>query len=118
MRNRVAESLGLSSGFPSGLSRRDRVGDFVFTYHGAVLDGRAPGLWLVVMTPDPDTRQFGGSGTPVVVGQADGTVLLIPAAQFTARLKQQNHLRAAQGLPPLPYPPTLTHQEPAVADPP
>ncbi|MEE8130066.1 MAG: Yip1 family protein, partial [Vicinamibacterales bacterium] len=93
-----------------------RVGDFVFTYHGAVLDGRAPGLWLVVMTPDPGTVQIAGS-MPVVVGRADGTTLLIPLARFTARFNQQNHLRAAQGLPPLPYPPTLTHESPAVADP-
>ncbi len=94
-----------------------RVGDFVFTYHGAVLDGRAPGLWLVVMTPDPDTARFAGPAIPVVVGRADGTTLLIPPARFTARLNQQNHLRAAQGLPPLPYPPTLAHDSPAVADP-
>ena len=93
-----------------------RVGDFVFTYHGAVLDGRAPGLWLVVMTPDPDTAGFAGSAMPVVVGRADDTTRLIPWARFTARFNQQNHLRAAQGLPPLPYPPTLTHESPAVAD--
>jgi hypothetical protein len=93
-----------------------RVGDFVFTYHGAVLDGQAPGLWLVVLWPDPGSLQVPGSGNTVAVGRADGTVSLIRPEQFVARLKQQNHLRAAQGLPPIPYPPTVTHQSPAVAD--
>jgi hypothetical protein len=104
-----------SAALPDGVVAH-RVGDFVFTYHGAVLDGRAPGLWLVVLSPDPGTLQVSGSGGSVAVGRADGTVLLIPSGQFVARLKQQNDLRAAQGLPPLPYPPTVTHRSPAVAD--
>jgi len=104
-----------SAALPDGVVAH-RVGDFVFTYHGAVLDGRAPGLWLVVLSPDPGTLQVPGSGGSVAVGLADGTVLLILPGQFVARFKQQNHLRAAQGLPPLPSPPTVTHRSPAVAD--
>ena len=93
-----------------------RVGDFVFTYHGALLDGRAPRLWLVVLWPDPGSLQVPGFQGSVAVGRADGTVSMIRPEQFVARLKQQNQLRAAQGLPPIPYPPTVTHQSPAVAD--
>ena len=94
-----------------------RVGDFVFTYHGAVLDGRAPGLWLVVMSPDPGTAQLKRSGRSVVVGRADGTLLLILPTRFPVWLVRQNQLRAEHGLPPLPDPATVTHRSPAVAEP-
>ncbi len=104
-----------AAALPDGLVAH-RVGDFVFTYHGAVLDGRAPALWLVVMSADPDSVQFPGPA-PVPVGRADGTLRLIPPYAFAARLERQNRIRAAQGLPPLPDPATVTHQSPAVAEP-
>jgi len=94
-----------------------RVGDFVFTYHGVVLDGRAPGLWLVVMSPQAGTAQPQGPATWVVMGRADGTLRLIQPYAFPARLELQNRLRAAHGLPPIPNPATVTHRSPAVADP-
>lgn len=94
-----------------------RVGDFVFTYHGAVLDGGQPALWLVVMTPDPDTNQLPGLETPIVAGRADGTLLQILPDRFPLWLQWQNQLRAGQGLPSLPDPRTVTHRAPAVAAP-
>jgi hypothetical protein len=94
-----------------------RVGDFVFTYHGGVLDGRAPGLWVVLMSPDPDANQFASIDMPVVAGRVDGGMMQIPPASFASRLAVQNGLRARHGLPPLPDPSTVTHGEPAVADP-
>ncbi|MEE8131028.1 MAG: Yip1 family protein [Vicinamibacterales bacterium] len=94
-----------------------RVGDFVFTYHGVVLDGRAPRLWLFVISPDPDTIQFTDPETAVVAGRADGSLMQILPTQFPVWLEDQNRFRAEQGLPPLPDPSTVTHRSPAVGDP-
>ena len=114
--DRAAVIEQAAAALPDGVVAH-RVGDFVFTYHGAVLDGRAPGLWLVVLSPDPDTLQVPGSDKAVVVGRADGTTLQLSSTGFPDRLEQQNRLRAGQGLPPLPLPSTVTHQSPAVAEP-
>ena len=69
------------------------------------------------MSPDPGTAQLKRSGRSVVVGQADGTLLLILPTRFPVLLARQNQLRAEHGLPPLPDPATVTHRSPAVAEP-
>ncbi|MCH8054100.1 MAG: YIP1 family protein, partial [Planctomycetes bacterium] len=111
-----------------------RLGDFVFTYHGIDLSNADPGLWLVIMSPDPDVNPAGSSGTVitfsgpgmtatsttssggmVVAGLVDGTSLLAPLGGFAQTLQMQNMLRAKYNLPPLPDPATVTHAKPAVA---
>ncbi len=112
-----------------------RLGDFVFTYHGIDLANADPGLWLVIMSPDPDVNasaptgqtsvQLQGQGVNLgsttafgnvpVVGLADGTSLAVPFGGFPQTLRMQNRLRAKYNLPPLPDPATVTHAKPAVA---
>ncbi len=111
-----------------------RLGDFVFTYHGIDLANADPGLWLVIMSPDPDVNPAGvsgrvitsrgpgmtttsttSSGGMVVVGLADGSVRAIFLRAFSAERSTQNALRAKNNLPPLPDPATVTHANPAVA---
>ena len=101
---------------PSGVVAH-RVGDFVFTYHGAVLDERAAGLWVVVMCPDPDVNGPLGAVTPVFVGLADGSQLSLVRSTIRRVLPAQNRLRRELGLPPLPDPTTVTHDAPPVAAP-
>ena len=86
-----------------------RVGDFVFTYHGAVLDERAAGLWVVVMCPDPDVNGPLDAVTPVFVGLADGSQLSLVRSTLRNMLPEQNRLRRRLGLPALPDPTTVTH---------
>jgi len=90
-----------------------RVGDFVFTHHGAVLDERAAGLWVVVMCPDPDVNGPLDAVTPVFVGLADGSQLPLVRLTLRKMLPAQNRLRQELGLPPLPDPTTVTHGAPA-----
>lgn len=89
-----------------------RLGDFVFTHHGIDLDTADPGLWLVILSPDPDINPP-GTGR-FAAGRADGTVLAVSShEEMLALLQAQNALRGAAGLPPLPDPQTVTHDEPA-----
>jgi hypothetical protein len=98
-----------------------RVGDFVFTYHGAVLNECPAGLWIVILSYDPSVpsgNPYVTSGiavTPIWVGKADGTTESFLPAQFPTALVKQNDLRATIDLPPLPHPATVTHDKPAVA---
>ncbi len=111
-----------------------RLGDFVFTFHGIDLANADPGLWLVVMSPDPDVNPAGvagpvitsrgpgmttisttSSGGMVVVGLADGSVTALFSRAVSAQLSAQNALRATYNLSPLPDPATVTHTKPAVA---
>jgi hypothetical protein len=101
---------------PAGLVAH-RFGDFVFTYHGVAPVDAPSGLWLVVMTPDPDVAGAGMRPGPVVVGMADGTTRAIARNRFAQTLARQNELRISEGLPPLPDPTTITHDAPATASP-
>jgi hypothetical protein len=94
-----------------------RLGDFVFTYHGADAQDTPGGLWLVVMTPDPDAGPGGPSTGPVVVGLADGTTRAIARSRLAEALARQNELRINEGLPPLPDPTLITHDAPPAAEP-
>jgi hypothetical protein len=103
-----------ASALPSDVAAH-RLGDFVFTYHG--IDSRAadPGLWIVVLSPDPSAqgvRQLPSAGT--YVGLADGTVRTVPGPTGMA-VAAQNQLRAKYNLPPLPDPATVTHALPGRA---
>ncbi|MCH8165819.1 MAG: hypothetical protein IH889_09440 [Planctomycetes bacterium] len=93
-----------------------RLGDFVFTYHGLDLTAADPGLWVVVHSPDPDVNSVQPPWVVFGVGRADGTVITMGLIQMVLSLQQQNAIRAASGLPPLPDPATVTHDAPAVAE--
>jgi hypothetical protein len=103
----------LTGRLPAGMVAH-RFGDFVFTYHG--IDGAtAPGgLWLVVMTPDPDAGDGSPPAGPVVVGMADGTTQAIARYRLPEALARQNELRVKEGLPPLSDPSSVTHDAPAI----
>jgi len=89
-----------------------RLGDFVFTYHGINFNKADRGLWIVVLAPEgpqvPQPRQ-------VHIALADGTTTQVRDSRFAQALVNQNALRAAQGLPPLPDPRKVTHSQPAAA---
>jgi len=94
-----------------------RVGDYVFTYHGATLNECPAGLWIVIESRDPQaTTQTPGSplAASVNVGKADGSVETIPKQGLAQALQAQNLVRASIGLPPLPDPATVTFGRPAV----
>ena len=89
-----------------------RVGDYVFTYHGVDLDTADPGVWLVVFFPDPDANRPPVRGA-VLYFRADGVTGSCPYGELPEKLAQQNALRGASGLPPLPDPARVTHDAPA-----
>ncbi len=108
----VAEEAGLA--LPGDVIAH-RLGDFVFTYHGIDLSKRNMGLWVVIMSPDPDANP--GPAQSIVVGMGDGSVLQVSDDSLQMMLEWQNSLRGNAGLPPLPDPATVTHDKPAVASP-
>jgi hypothetical protein len=89
-----------------------RIGDFVFTYHGIPPGNPDPGLWIVILSEDPDINPPRWANNARLVGHADGSVQFIQPPWQQA-LNAQNALRAANGLPPLPDPDTVTHGSPA-----
>lgn len=88
-----------------------RFGDYVFTYPGINSQNSDPGLWVVILSWDPDVNST--SNDPIYVGTTAGGVITFPRASMNARLLEQNQLRAKYGLPPLPDPSTVTHGAPA-----
>lgn len=81
------------------------LGGFVFTHTGVDLATADPGVWLVVSEPIGGWPSMGATAGAVwvrLVGRADGTVDVIPTANFAAKLTEQNTLRSAGGLPQLP----------------
>jgi hypothetical protein len=82
-----------------------RVGDVVFTYNGIDLVSPAdPGLWVLLLWPDPDSGATLRAGEPIVASRADGKIQEIDLADFAGALQAQNALRAQHGLAPLPPP--------------
>jgi hypothetical protein len=92
-----------------------RLGDYVFTYHGMDLLSMPEDLWVFIVSPDPDQNESRSINGELVVGRLDSNVEPIAAEDFDVRLAEQNDLRAAEGLPPLPDPATVTHGKPATA---
>lgn len=91
-----------------------RLGDFVFTYHGIDLKNNPdPGLWVMIFSPDPDQNQPPDPTDYCKVIRADTTDDSFQFSQLSLELAQQNTLRQALGLPPLPDPQTVTHAQPA-----
>jgi hypothetical protein len=113
-----ADQLRIVSGaieaLPSGVVAH-RLGDFVFTYHGANLSAYNEYLWTTVMLPDPDVNGPADRRDLVVIGTAEYDTIETTVRDLRALLVQQNRLRASLGLPPLPDLTTVTHERPAVA---
>ncbi len=112
-----SEQLGAAKAvldaLPDGIVAH-RLGEFVFTYHGAMLGGNDPELWVVVMIPDPDVNGAPQPGDLVVIGTDVWAVVReITFAELAAELEEQNEYRAELELPPLPDLSTVTHDEPA-----
>jgi hypothetical protein len=105
-----------AAGLPAGVIAH-RVGDFVFTYHGAVLNECPADLWIVIQSHDPDALGADpvSQSTLLVAGKADGALEFLVQAALASALKKQNELRAGLNLPPLPDPATVTHDQPAIA---
>jgi endogenous inhibitor of DNA gyrase (YacG/DUF329 family) len=53
----LAETRTAAGNLPAGVIAH-RLGDFVFTYHGAVLNQCDLKLWIVIGAPDPDSDQW------------------------------------------------------------
>ncbi len=101
---------------PSGVIAH-RLGDFIFTYHGAPVATHDAQLWLVVMLPDPDANGPPRPRDAVFIGTLDYQVTQSTVAQLPALLAAQNSYRATLRMPPLPDLTTVTHDHPAVAPP-
>ncbi|MCA9254469.1 MAG: hypothetical protein KDA33_02480, partial [Phycisphaerales bacterium] len=92
-----------------------RAGDYIFTCPGIDPTTLSPDVWLVIFSPLP----IGGPAsapwvTNVYVGQADGTVIVIPKASFQNALQGQMTVRKNNNLPPLPPLSSIMHNAPAV----
>ncbi|MFI4882092.1 MAG: hypothetical protein ACIAQU_05860 [Phycisphaerales bacterium JB064] len=97
---RTSELAAITAGWPADVTAH-RIGRIVFTHHG-ITPGSDPGLWLMIELPIAPGDDF-----------ADA-VHLSGASMFNVRhgaqqaIDQQNLLRVAEGLPPLPSYQTLT----------
>ncbi|MHC4217569.1 MAG: hypothetical protein ACYSU7_03850 [Planctomycetota bacterium] len=113
----TSEKLGaaktLLDSLPDGIVAH-RVGDFVFTYHGAMLNAGDPQLWFVVMVPDPDANAAPSPQDPVFIGIGNYMVNEITYGELAKALKDQNAYRQTLGLAPLPDLATVTHDKPAL----
>lgn len=94
-----------------------RLGDFVFTHHQIDVANALPGLWLVVVLPDPDVP----GNAPlqpqdqVIIGVLGRPSQQVPVSGLPRALEVQNKMRTSLGLPPLPDLRTVTHSNPARA---
>lgn len=92
-----------------------RFGDMVFTYHGIDFTKADPNLWIVVSSLDPDAGNLSVGPNIIGVGLASGGTFVLPPQAIASSLASQNVIRAQYGLPPLPDPSTVTHDQPATS---
>lgn len=86
-----------------------RLGDCVFLTEGVDLGNADPGLWVVVMCPDPTLNGATSAETTIWVATADGNTQGFPARELASgRLRRQNDLRAEAGLAPIRDPREVT----------
>ncbi|MCC7407264.1 MAG: YIP1 family protein [Phycisphaeraceae bacterium] len=90
-----------------------RLGDYVFVHHGLDFATAPHDAWAVIWSPNPDHAKR--PSRRYYVGRIDGSVEEFNDQTFPQELQQQNQLRAALGLAPLPDPQTITHALPASA---
>ena len=94
-----------------------RVGDYVFTYHGVPSNNfMSSMLWLAVLSPDPQANSSARPGWVQVIFP-NGASTNFPFSDMQVQLQGQNMMRQQAGLPPLPDPATVTHDQPALAPP-
>jgi hypothetical protein len=113
---KLGAAMALLEALPDGIIAH-RLGDFVFTYHGAPLSGSDPQLWVVVMVPDPDVNGKPAPRDAVHIGTDSYSVTEIPFGELAKALKEQNAYRKTLGLAPLPDLRTVTHERPALGPP-
>jgi hypothetical protein len=94
-----------------------RVGDFVLTYPGVDYAGGDRGLWVAVLALEPTANADRLGDAPIVAVDLAGRAVVIAPADLALRLNEQNALREAAGLLPLPDPATITHAAPLRAEP-
>ncbi len=90
-----------------------RLGDYVFTYPGIDLRNADPQLWLFIEIP-VNVQVSSFQMSPYEVSVAGGGTTIGFTNDLARALKDQNRVRARNGLPPLPDPRTVTHEAPAV----
>ena len=90
-----------------------RVGDWVFTYHGMDPVSADSQLWIAVASPDPGCNPALSQWPTLNAITADGQMTQTHNWDQQGVLANQNRLRKANGLPPLPHPSTVTHSSPA-----
>ncbi len=88
-----------------------RLGDFVFYPSARPPDQTAPTRWLIVAWPDPDTNGLLGPSEIVEIGLADGTTFYSVNSGFPAAVAAENSARELAGLPPIPHPMNVKHQQ-------
>jgi len=88
-----------------------RFGDFVFYPSATPPNQTAPTRWLLVAWPDPDTNGPLGPSEIIEVGLADGTTFYSVNSAFVAALQAENDARQQAGLPPIPHPMHVKHQQ-------
>ncbi|MHC4826235.1 MAG: hypothetical protein ACYTEY_06705 [Planctomycetota bacterium] len=114
MSGKLGATKTLLESRPEGIIAH-RVGDFVFTYHGATLGGNDSNFWTVVMVPDPGVNGTPALEDPVQIGTDRYMVTEITYGELAQSLQEQNAYRKTLGLAPLPDLTTVTHEQPAVA---
>lgn len=98
----LAEGVGADTDRPAAAHRVD---DLVFMYTGVnLLSPQDPALWVIVRCPDPEASAGFAAGNPLLVVQADGTVMNLSEVQFTPAIVEQNNLRRSLGVPEIPDP--------------
>ena len=92
-----------------------RLGDCVFIHPPVGLQEVQPRLWVVMMCADPDTMAWGDPlDNELWVLQADGSITSVAPVQLDDELQSQNFIRMRDGLPPLPDPRLITHDQPGL----
>jgi hypothetical protein len=94
-----------------------RVGDFVLTYPGVDFASGDRGLWVAVLALDPTANAGLAAEAMCVAVDLGGRAQVIAPADLALRLNEQNALREAAGLPPLPNPTTITQAAPVRGEP-
>lgn len=110
----IERVLGAVPALPEGVIAH-RLGDFVFVGHGIDFNDPPAGVWTVILSPDPDQHAPQPWDTFVMV-DTSGVATSTNRANVAGMLRVQNLTREAAGLPPLPHPGTVTHDEPAVRE--
>jgi hypothetical protein len=86
----------------------ERIGEVVFTYQGIPPAASNKSLWLFITDAESANSSFGVQAATVRhIGQVDGSVRTIDAADLAKELAAENARRAAEGLPLLPDPDTV-----------